>query len=285
MTRRPTRATPAGRAYLDLRKAASAAGRPTDEYLQLYALEGLLDRLSSSRHAEHFVLKGGVLLASYDARRPTRDIDLAAVDIANDHDSIRRIVNEILSIGRDDGLEFDQAATTVEAIREEQPYSGVRATIHGALSTAVIQFHVDVNVGDPIWPAPDAIDVPRLLGGSPIRVRGYRVELILAEKIVTTLQRGTANTRWRDFVDIAQLAQRDVDNDMLVESITRVAAHRQVPVRPLSEALPGYHHVAQARWVAWRRKQGLTGATPDHFGDLLDQVMAFTDPLLARVEP
>ena len=61
MTTRPTRATPGGRAYLDLRKAASEAGRPTDELLQLYALEGLLDRLVGSAHADRFVLKGGVL--------------------------------------------------------------------------------------------------------------------------------------------------------------------------------------------------------------------------------
>lgn len=29
-----------------------------------------------SRHRDHFVLKGGVLLAAFDERRPTRDIDL-----------------------------------------------------------------------------------------------------------------------------------------------------------------------------------------------------------------
>lgn len=34
MTERPTRATAGGRAYLDLRKTASTAGRPTDELLQ-----------------------------------------------------------------------------------------------------------------------------------------------------------------------------------------------------------------------------------------------------------
>jgi hypothetical protein len=39
--------------------------------LQLYALEGFLDRLSGSSHAGRFVLKGGVLLAAFDARRPT----------------------------------------------------------------------------------------------------------------------------------------------------------------------------------------------------------------------
>lgn len=35
-----------------------------------------LDRLASSRFAEQLVLKGGVLLAAFEERRATRDIDL-----------------------------------------------------------------------------------------------------------------------------------------------------------------------------------------------------------------
>jgi hypothetical protein len=101
------------------------------------------------------------------------------------------------------------------------------------LSTFVVQFHIDVNLGDPLWPTPEEVDVPRLLGGASIRIRGHRVELILAEKIVTAIQRGTANTRWRDFVDIAALAHLDVNDGALVESIRRVAEFRQVPIRPL----------------------------------------------------
>lgn len=35
---------------------------------------------------------------------------------------------------------------------------------------------------------------------------GYPRVMVLAEKIVTAIQRGTANTRWRDFVDIVALS-------------------------------------------------------------------------------
>jgi hypothetical protein len=135
VTRRPTRATTGGRAYLDLRKAATSARRPTDELLQLSALEGLLDRLSHSTQSQRFVLKGGVLLAVYDARRPTRDIDLAATNVTNDIEEIRRLINDILAITRDDGLELDTMATTAEAIRDDEQYGGVRATVRGSLST------------------------------------------------------------------------------------------------------------------------------------------------------
>jgi hypothetical protein len=75
---RPTRATPDGRAYLDLQNKARREKRPTDELLALYALEGFLGRLAASRHSENLVLKGGVLLAAFDARRTTRDVVLQA---------------------------------------------------------------------------------------------------------------------------------------------------------------------------------------------------------------
>ena len=46
MTRAPTHATVAGRAYLALLKKARAEGRATAELLQLFALEALLHGLS-----------------------------------------------------------------------------------------------------------------------------------------------------------------------------------------------------------------------------------------------
>ena len=80
----PTRATLAGHAYLDLRAMAKKAGRANDEYLRLYALEGFLVRLAASASSQDFVLKGGVLLAAYQLRRPTADIDFAALETSND---------------------------------------------------------------------------------------------------------------------------------------------------------------------------------------------------------
>lgn len=51
-TGRPTRASVAGRAYLDLQNLARQSGRPTDELHQLYALEGFLARLAASLYAD-----------------------------------------------------------------------------------------------------------------------------------------------------------------------------------------------------------------------------------------
>jgi len=54
----PSRATPAGRVYHDLRNKAHEDRCPVDELFQLYVLEGFLARLAESGRTDRFVLKG-----------------------------------------------------------------------------------------------------------------------------------------------------------------------------------------------------------------------------------
>ncbi|MDB6011504.1 MAG: hypothetical protein JWL65_3754 [Gammaproteobacteria bacterium] len=279
---RATKETTAGRKYLELQREARRTGRPTDELIQLYALECFLDRLTHSEFVQNFVLKGGVLLAALNARRPTRDIDFAARAIDNDTNAILRLVRQIAEILLDDGIEFDGTNANAETIREEDAYSGVRVTLAGTLSRATLRLHVDVNVGDPIWPEPQNITLPRLLSGALV-VRGYPLEMVLAEKIVTAIARGTASTRWRDFVDIYMLVQRHpIDGRTLQQSMSRVSRHREVTLSPLKMILEGYEQIAQSRWLAWLKKQRLDTAIPNDFSIVLDVVKSFSDPMIAN---
>jgi hypothetical protein len=124
----------------------------------------------------------------------------------------------------------------------------VRVTLTAQLATARLTFHVDMSTGDPIWPAPQIITLPRLLNGH-IRISGYPLSMVHPEKLVTAVQRGTANTRWRDFADIHLLAARhNIPGDELQSAITRVAAHRRARLGPLREILDGYPASAQPRW-------------------------------------
>lgn len=278
---RATGETTAGQRYLALQREARRTGRPTDELLLLYALECFLDRLAHSRFVDKFVLKGGMLLAALGARRPTRDIDFSARALSNDTDDMLRLVREIVSITLDDGLAFNPLSATAETIREEDEYSGVRVTLAGTLSRATVHLHVDVNIGDPIWPEPQDIELPRLLEGA-LTVRGYPLEMVLAEKIVTAIARGTANTRWRDFLDIYILArQHSISGETLHQSLRRVADHRDIALEPLATALAGYAEIAQQKWLAWLKKQQLDATVPHEFAAVLDTVIGFADPALA----
>ncbi|MGH8791038.1 MAG: nucleotidyl transferase AbiEii/AbiGii toxin family protein [Stackebrandtia sp.] len=277
MTNRPTRETVAGRAYLDLQNLARRRRRPTDELHQIYALEGFLARLAVSAYRDSFILKGGVLLAAYNSRRPTRDVDLQAQQTHNDETQILNIIRSIADLTLDDGLEFDVDGAAAQTIRETDAYSGVRVTLAGRLSAAKLSLHVDV--GDPIHP-PQRIVLPRLLHGD-ITLNGYPLPMILAEKLVIAMQRGTTNTRWRDFADIYTLIRRhDVDPRELTEAIEHVTRHRLVRPSPLREVLDGFEELGQRRWTAWRRKQQLETSLPESFGEVLRAVCAFADPVL-----
>lgn len=129
MSPAPTRDTLAGRAYNDLRNLARMEGRDPAEFLTLYALEGFLTRLAASEHAADFVLKGGVLMAAFASRRPTRDIDLAAIGISNDIPDVEDRVRSIVTGQRDDGLTFDPGSVKGEApaMTRTTPVSGSRS--------------------------------------------------------------------------------------------------------------------------------------------------------------
>lgn len=127
-------------------------------------------------------------------------------------------------------------------------------TVH--LARAKINFAVDVNVGDPIWPGPSRIGMPRLLGGT-IELLGYPLVMIFAEKIVTMIQRSTLNARWRDFADVYVLASHhSVAAAELRMAIEKVAAYRAVSITQLRDLLADYPMIAQSKWDAWLRKEG-----------------------------
>lgn len=247
---------------------------------QLYVLEGFLARLAVSPECDKLVLKGGVLLAAFGDRRPTRDLDFQASHHANHIEAVLRLVCAVASLNVADGLDFDVDSARAATIREGEAYSGVRVSMLTHLAGARVTFHVDVNFGDPIWPAPETVHVPRILGGPPILVSGYPLHMVLAEKLVTAIDLGAVNTRWRDFGDLWTLTRaHPVNGRDLTRAIDEVARHRGVELLLLSEALEGFGPLGQARWAAWRAKHRLE-LLPSDFTTVLEALIDFGDPVL-----
>lgn len=123
----PTHHT-AGGPHLELQRRARTERRSTNEMLVWYVHEQFLYRVSISPHRQRLILKGGMLLVAFDARRATQDIDMLARGIANDHTTVAGVVAEIARIDVPDGVDYaiDQVATTT--IRDDASYSGVRVT-------------------------------------------------------------------------------------------------------------------------------------------------------------
>jgi hypothetical protein len=279
----PERGTPAADAFLAIQRLARNTRGDVHELLTLYALEGLLARTAESIWRDEFVLKGGVLLAAFDLRRPTKDIDLQATGLPNDTEAVRSRIGEIAGLDLGDGLVFDLDSISAQAIRDEDEYAGVRVRLVGELGRSRLSVGVDVNFGDPIWPRPAEIVVPRLIetGQKPLRLLGYPLEMVVAEKIVTAIERGEANTRWRDFADVLAISRSQVFADGVVrEALTVVADHRGVVLRPLLPGLETMAEVAESKWAAWRRRLLLGKHLPATFAETLSEVAVFIDPLL-----
>jgi hypothetical protein len=77
-----------------------------------------------------------MLLAAFDERRPTGDVDLLARSIANDVERLSDIVRQLLAMPVDDGVTFDIRALRADAIRDAELYSGVRIVIPAGIETA-----------------------------------------------------------------------------------------------------------------------------------------------------
>lgn len=279
MKNRPTRATVAGARYLALRKQAKARRRPTAELLQLYALEGFPGRLERSEHRRRLVLKGGVLLAAFDLHRPTRDIDFLALDVDNEPAAVGRLIADVAALDVDDGLEFLVETLDTSVIRDDDIYPGVRVHLEVRLATAKLRLQVDVNVGDPVVPGAMSTETPPILPGTGPTVLAYPREMVLAEKLVTALQRGAANTRWRDFADLYLMVGADPgDAQQVVPAIAAVANHRGVPLKPLGKVLSRMPERAQTRWESWLDQHRLADGVPRSFEELLDRLDESTRP-------
>lgn len=277
---RPSRVSAGGRAYLDLQAKARREGRPTDELLILYLLERFLYRVSISAHRSQLVLKGGMLLAAFDERRPTADVDLLATAIANEVATISAVVREVLASDVDDGVVFEPDALRAQVIRDADPYTGVRITVPARVDRARHPLRVDINVGDPITPAPVEVSYPALLD-EPFDLVGYPLETVLAEKIVTMIDRGDATTRDRDFADVYVLTGRhEVDAERLASAIQATGTHRGSDLRPLRSVFVDLATVRQPDWTRYLARSGLDDAAPATLAEAIEAIAEFADPII-----
>jgi predicted nucleotidyltransferase component of viral defense system len=177
--------------------------------LTRYGIERLLYRLSQSGHADHFVLKGALLLSLWTGRlqRPTRDIDLLSYGDSS-QEALTQLFRDICLVDvQADGLTFHADSVRVTEIREDQEYGGQRVQLTATLGNARIHLQVDIGFGDAITPAPDDIEYPSLLGLPPPRLRAYPKETAIAEKLEAMIALGMANSRMKDFYDVWMMSR------------------------------------------------------------------------------
>lgn len=209
---------------------ARERGQPFQVLLTRFVLERLLYRLSLTAHRDRFVLKGAMLMTSWfkDPLRPTQDLDLLGFD-EPDSEAMLAIFREVCGVPIDDGVAFDEQALTVEHIREELEYGGLRLKTNASLDGARIRVLIDIGFGDAAEPA-DMV-LPVLLDLPAPRLRAYRPETVIAEKFQAMVLLGRANSRMKDFYDIWVLSRSNqFAGDDLTRAIRATFDRRKTPI-------------------------------------------------------
>ncbi len=243
---------------------AREEGRVYEDVLVRHALERFLHRLGRTHHRESFLLKGGLLLQVWTGleARPTRDIDLLG-PLGLDEEGVRELIRDCLAVDvEEDGWRFlASSELRVFPIREGAAYSGLRAVFRATLGKSEVKLQVDVGAGDDVVPDPEDLIMPTLLGQAPPEVVAYTPSTTVAEKLEAMLVLGPANSRVKDYFDIALLARTMAfDGEVLVAAI-RACCERRGTALP--EGLPvglseefGRDEIAAQHWERFRGRLG-----------------------------
>lgn len=269
-----------------LLNVAKTQGVDFNQVLVRFALERILYRLTQSQHADRFLLKGALLFTLwYDMpHRATRDADLLGFG-ASDLASVAETFRDIAAVAVDDGIAFDPASVTVDEIRKEAGYGGVRVFIAGELAKARCKTQIDVGFGDAVTPAPVDSVYPVLLDDLPApRLRAYPTYTVIAEKLHAIALLGMSNSRLKDYFDLSVLLEREtLDTDLLAQAIKATFERRGMSVPnavPLGLTDEFAHNSSrQSLWLAFLKKNELP---PKPLPAIVDRLRSALAPALNR---
>jgi len=229
-----------------------------------YAIERLLYRLSCSKHSNHFILKGAILLAAWAGKthRPTKDLDLLGFGDASAA-ALRAIFCEICNVTFDpDGMTFNPDSIQLTEIREELEYPGQRMKLESRLGNVRINIQIDIGFADSIVPAPIEIDYPTLLDMPSPHIRAYPLETVVAEKLETIVSKGILNSRMKDFYDLRVLAKEfRFEGNNLAQAIIATFTRRgtRIPRESPAAFMEEFYEDSekQGQWQAFLRTSKL----------------------------
>lgn len=249
---------------------ARERGEDYNLILTRYAIERFLYRLSLVPARDAYWLKGALLFDLWFEvpHRPTRDADFLGFGPA-DVEALAGTMREICGIAADDGMVFDPASITIEEIREDARYGGLRVKLLGRLGNARCTVQLDVGYGDAVTPGPEESVYPTLLDDQPPpRLRVYPRATVVAEKLEAMVSLGMANSRMKDYFDLRALAREGVLEARLLGEAIAATFQRRGTALPVNVPLGLSDEFARdttkrAQWKAFLGKNRLDAPTLD----------------------
>jgi len=266
---------------------AKANGDNFDRILVRFGVERFLYRLSQHHQRDHLILKGAMLFITWPegTHRPTGDLDLLAYG-PPEPAAIKQVIADICSIPEPgDGLVFDLDSITVDAMREDDKYRGVRVNMVARLENAKINLQIDVGFGDAVHPEPKRITFPCLLPDMLVpEILAYPPETVIAEKFEAMVRFGEADGRLKDFNDIWVITRTfEFDMATLVETVIGTFRRRETALpTAIPVALTDAFAALPAKRVGWTSflNRNPPAMMPPPFEELLAELRRFLGPVL-----
>ncbi len=212
-----------------IRNISKKTGVNPNSLLQMCLFEGILEKISKSKYSENFILKGGLLISSLIGvdMRSTKDMDTTIKGIPVNEENITRIINEILQVEIDNGINYK--LIKLAPIRQEDVYEDFCVSIRCIFGKINTTLNIDITTGDIITPKEMVYPYSKILEKGTIPIMTYTVETVLAEKFETISSRNITTTRIRDFYDlymIYNIYKNKFDKDILKKAIERTSQYR-----------------------------------------------------------
>lgn len=196
------------------------------------AEERFLARLSHHKIKEHFILKGGNLIANLlPTRRRTMDIDFAIKNLKSTPKGLTDFVLQIMTINLDDGFSFtDLESEPLTHHQMEEP--GIRFKITYQIGKMKNKIQIDLAIGDVAEP----ILIPynhikyhnKPLYPGEISLLAYSLEYQCAEKIQIIMSLGEATSRLRDFYDVFLMINSNKLDQKKLKQILKVSLRSSI---------------------------------------------------------
>lgn len=240
---------------------ASQYNISTNEVLQNYMFERILERISVSRYKNNFILKGGLLLSSIMGidTRTTMDMDTCIKGITLTDEELYKVLEEVLNIDVNDGVKFE--IRNSEPIREDDDYGGLKYNLISFLDRLRVNLSIDIATGDPITPKEIEYDYKMMFEEKVLKIMTYNVETIIAEKFQTVISRGILNSRMKDYYDLYYLiTYKDYSESNLKLAIEKTFKNRDTDVKSVEKELTEIEksEFVIEQWEAYSKKHSYT---------------------------
>ena len=199
----------------------------TQDLMQMYFFERLLYRISISKYKNNFILKGGLLLSALfgDERRTTQDMDTMIKGIEMKSDILNPILEEIINIDGNDGINFKMLKSS--DIRIQDKYGGLRISLLGVKEELQVNLRIDITTKDPIVPREINFKYKSMFNDSYIDIMVFTKESIIAEKFQTLIEDTENDTRAKDFYDLYMLMNENINTENLRKAIINTFNRRE----------------------------------------------------------